>query len=175
MPSRPPTHRRTNQLTRWTNHAHSLTRSHGKDERKPWRKRTHGGGSHSCCSQRNIPCPREERSLFHSQSDRKQGNSPKLHLSNLATDGKDERKRTHGGGSHSCCSQRNIPCPRGGKIIVPFTERQEARELHRVGRFEPLQLSFPRVPFSSLLEYWKRDIWRGRSEMATNGFHPTAN
>ena len=75
MPSRPPTHRRTNQLTRWTNHAHSLTRSHGKDERKPWRKRTHGGGSHSCCSQRNIPCPREERSLFHSQSDRKQGNS----------------------------------------------------------------------------------------------------
>ena len=106
MPSRPLTHRRTNQLTRWTNHAHSLTQSHGKDE----------------------------------------------------------RKRTHGGGSHSCCSQRNIPCPRGGKIIVPFTERQEARELHRVGRFEPLQLSFPRVPFSSLLEYWKRDIWHGEAD-----------
>ena len=51
----------------------------------------------------------------------------------------------------------NATCRVQGKSIVPFRERQEGNS---VGRFDPRLLSFLRVPFNSLLEYWERQMAR---------------
>ena len=56
---RPP----TDQLTRSTNHAHSLTHTGKTSE--------NGGGSHSYCSQRNMPCQRKDHCSIQTESDRK--------------------------------------------------------------------------------------------------------
>lgn len=81
--------------------------------------------------------------------------------------GKDERKRRRitfllQPTKHAVSEERSL-----------FHSDRERQEGNSVGRFEQRQLSFPRVPFNSLMEYWKRDRWPGRSEKGEKRFSPS--